>query len=500
MAPGSRRVSVAGSRSPGNRLVRQRFAAAPRQDAARARHLEPAARRERRRAAGPVTSRDASPRIVSCVCSPRPGGVAPATSCVGLWLSAIETSVHSLFKSSTRETPPTAGLLNLCSREYACLAGSTVPPGGDLDRAGRQFRDLLRARHPRRALPVRLARRDRAVRLRPAARTHRHGVARLLSRTSARASCTVTASTARTSRPPGHRFNPHKIVIDPYAKAIGRPVRWDDSMFGYRIGDPRGRPVVRHARQRRLRAAGRGDRSRRSPGATTGRRARRGTRRSSTRCTSRASRKLHPGIPEALRGTYAALTTEPAHRAPAAARRHGGRADAGASPRLRPAPRRARPVELLGLQHAVVLRARTSATRASSARRRVGARVQADGEGAAQRRPRGHPRRRLQPHRRGQPPRADAVAARHRQRDLLPARARGQALLPRLHRLRQHAEHAEPAGAAADHGQPALLGARDARRRLPLRPGERAGARAVRSRPARRVLRHHPPGPGASRR
>jgi glycogen operon protein len=36
----------------------------------------------------------------------------------------------------------------------------------------------------------------------------------------------------------GHRFNPNKIVLDPYAKAIGRTVRWSDEMFGYRIGDP----------------------------------------------------------------------------------------------------------------------------------------------------------------------------------------------------------------------------------------------------------------------
>jgi isoamylase len=36
----------------------------------------------------------------------------------------------------------------------------------------------------------------------------------------------------------GHRFNPNKIVLDPYAKAIGRDVRWHDSLFGYRIGDP----------------------------------------------------------------------------------------------------------------------------------------------------------------------------------------------------------------------------------------------------------------------
>jgi glycogen debranching enzyme GlgX len=37
----------------------------------------------------------------------------------------------------------------------------------------------------------------------------------------------------------GHRFNPNKIVLDPYAKAIGRDVSWGDEMFGYRIGDER---------------------------------------------------------------------------------------------------------------------------------------------------------------------------------------------------------------------------------------------------------------------
>src|SRR4029077_1669229 len=38
----------------------------------------------------------------------------------------------------------------------------------------------------------------------------------------------------------GHRFNPNKVVLDPYAKSIGRQVRWDDSVFGYTIGDPGG--------------------------------------------------------------------------------------------------------------------------------------------------------------------------------------------------------------------------------------------------------------------
>ncbi|MEW6269581.1 MAG: glycogen debranching protein GlgX, partial [Thermodesulfobacteriota bacterium] len=36
----------------------------------------------------------------------------------------------------------------------------------------------------------------------------------------------------------GHRFNPNKIVLDPYAKAVARPIDWCDEMFSYRIGDP----------------------------------------------------------------------------------------------------------------------------------------------------------------------------------------------------------------------------------------------------------------------
>ena len=36
----------------------------------------------------------------------------------------------------------------------------------------------------------------------------------------------------------GHRFNPAKLLLDPYAKAIDGMPRWDDALFGYRIGDP----------------------------------------------------------------------------------------------------------------------------------------------------------------------------------------------------------------------------------------------------------------------
>jgi glycogen operon protein len=36
----------------------------------------------------------------------------------------------------------------------------------------------------------------------------------------------------------GHRFNPNKIVLDPYARSIGRDIRWADELFGYHIGNP----------------------------------------------------------------------------------------------------------------------------------------------------------------------------------------------------------------------------------------------------------------------
>ncbi len=34
----------------------------------------------------------------------------------------------------------------------------------------------------------------------------------------------------------GHRFNSNKVVLDPYAKAIGRVWKWDDSLYGYKMG------------------------------------------------------------------------------------------------------------------------------------------------------------------------------------------------------------------------------------------------------------------------
>ncbi|HSM19129.1 MAG TPA: glycogen debranching protein GlgX [Hyphomicrobiales bacterium] len=38
----------------------------------------------------------------------------------------------------------------------------------------------------------------------------------------------------------GKRFNPNKLLIDPYARALVGPMRWSDAHFGYRIGSGRG--------------------------------------------------------------------------------------------------------------------------------------------------------------------------------------------------------------------------------------------------------------------
>jgi isoamylase len=37
----------------------------------------------------------------------------------------------------------------------------------------------------------------------------------------------------------GHRFNPAKLLLDPYAKAMSGEIRWSDALYGYVIGDQR---------------------------------------------------------------------------------------------------------------------------------------------------------------------------------------------------------------------------------------------------------------------
>ncbi|MBL6751372.1 MAG: glycogen debranching protein GlgX [Nevskia sp.] len=38
----------------------------------------------------------------------------------------------------------------------------------------------------------------------------------------------------------GHRFNSHKLLLDPYARQLAGELRWHDALYGYRIGSGRG--------------------------------------------------------------------------------------------------------------------------------------------------------------------------------------------------------------------------------------------------------------------
>ena len=111
----------------------------------------------------------------------------------------------------------------------------------------------------------------------------------------------------------GHRFNPHKILLDPYAKAIGRDIRWSDAMFGYRIGDPGGdlsfderdnadcAPLGVVVKQQ---FGWRRDRPPRTPWHKT----------IIYEAHVKGLTKLHPDVPPHLRGTYAGLASKPVIR------------------------------------------------------------------------------------------------------------------------------------------------------------------------------------------
>ncbi len=204
----------------------------------------------------------------------------------------------------------------------------------------------------------------------------------------------------------GHRFNPNKIVIDPYAKAVAREVRWGRyEMFRYRPERSGSRSVVRRSRQRGAGPAGGG----RRPRVHVGRRPAPGHPVAQDDHLRDARQGLHdapsadPGVAARhLRGADDRRGAEPSD----VARRHRRRTDAGAPPCERSPPDGEGAGQLLGLQHARLLRAGSAAGRQHAAARHR-ARVQADGARAARRGHRSDPRRRLQPHGRGQPPGAD---------------------------------------------------------------------------------------------
>jgi glycogen operon protein len=109
----------------------------------------------------------------------------------------------------------------------------------------------------------------------------------------------------------GHRFNPHKVLLDPYAKAIGRPLRWGDEMFAYKLGDPAGDLSFDDRDNAALAPLGQvidpaftwgDDRLPNTPWQKT----------VIYEMHVKGFTQLHPEVPDNMRGSYAALASEPA--------------------------------------------------------------------------------------------------------------------------------------------------------------------------------------------
>ena len=107
----------------------------------------------------------------------------------------------------------------------------------------------------------------------------------------------------------GHRFNPNKVLLDPYAKGIGRDVRWADEVFAYRLGDPEGdltfddRDSAAYAPLAQVidpSFTWGNDRAPRTPWHKT----------VVYELHVKGFSQLHPGLPEGLCGTYAGLASE----------------------------------------------------------------------------------------------------------------------------------------------------------------------------------------------
>jgi glycogen operon protein len=108
----------------------------------------------------------------------------------------------------------------------------------------------------------------------------------------------------------GLRFNPHKLLLDPYAKAIGRGLRWADELFGYTIGDTAGDLSFDKRDSAAFAPLGivvdgdfdwSGDKRPEVPWHET----------VIYEAHVRGLSKLHPDVPPHLRGTYAGLSSPP---------------------------------------------------------------------------------------------------------------------------------------------------------------------------------------------
>jgi isoamylase len=108
----------------------------------------------------------------------------------------------------------------------------------------------------------------------------------------------------------GHRFNPAKLLIDPYAKAVSGTIRWSDELFGYTIGDP----AVDLSQDPRDSAGAMPKCVVADPAFTWGDDRAPNTPWNRTviyECHVRGMTMRHPGVPEDLRGTYLGLASDP---------------------------------------------------------------------------------------------------------------------------------------------------------------------------------------------
>ncbi len=374
-------------------------------------------------------------------------------------------------------------------RQNAGVAGTPLSAGRDLGRQGRELQPVHRACRQGRAVPVRSPRQPRA-RARGHARVHRPVLARLPARRASGPAVRLPGLRPLRSgtRPP---LQPQQAAVGSVCPLAARR----DALARRALRLPgrrrRRRPELRPARQRALDAQvpGRGHRF------YLERRSRAAPRLARDRDLRAAPARFHHAPPAAVRGRawhFRRPFVPGRDRLPLGSGYHRGGDDADPRLRRRAPLVRARIAQLLGLQSRLLFRARAALLRQLLARR-----AQDPGAPAARCRHRGHPRCRVQPHRRGQPARADAVVSRHRQRLLLPPRGRRTALLRGLHRLRQRAEPASPAGAADGHGFVALLGAGDARGRFPFRSRGHGGTRTGRIRQPFGFSRRGAPGSGA---
>ncbi|MFO1081158.1 MAG: glycogen debranching protein GlgX [Reyranellaceae bacterium] len=105
----------------------------------------------------------------------------------------------------------------------------------------------------------------------------------------------------------GHRFNPHKLLIDPYARQLIGDFRWDPALFGYRLetGDDRSFDE-RDSAPFTLKSCVI------DPAFTWGRAPKVDTGWENTiiyEAHVKGFTRRHPRVPEALRGTYAGMAT-----------------------------------------------------------------------------------------------------------------------------------------------------------------------------------------------